>query len=555
MNEEDFPEARRRAHLRAFELVWEVQASSREPAAEVEHLLAHARAQDWPEVVLGCLFVRVMHTWWVEDPALVDAVAELKAAAEEHGDDAMVAGALAAEAFALHVAAAGTSALDADRSLAAAVVILESSDSAALERVNAHLNCALALNERRMWELQEQQYAAADKLLSECGLPTIAAVVHFNRAELRLLWVLGERTVDPEAAVRRLPRVLEGIAEALTVDMQQEWRLELRAMRALALALAGAPVAQEVAQLAELYRGDRYVGYLHLALSLAEDEVGPRRARQGVLDALATIDPRVMPAEYELALCRAAELEAGRRPGSAAGLVYGTHLARTRWVERSSALDVMAARLQAERQRAENDQLRRQAHLDALTGLANRRGLERYVEALGRRGVEAVAVLVVDVDRFKDINDRFGHSVGDEALVHVAEALAASVRAEDLACRLGGDEFVVVLAEPGLPVAHDRGRVILSRLAERPWSQRRADLVVSVSIGIAAGPVACWERVVASADSALYRAKSAGGGRVHADEAADRAGDRAGDRAADRTGDRAGDRVADRVPHPSPHGG
>lgn len=131
-----------------------------------------------------------------------------------------------------------------------------------------------------------------------------------------------------------------------------------------------------------------------------------------------------------------------------------------------------------------------------------------------RRGQEEVSVLAVDLDLFKQINDRFGHGVGDEALVEVAQALSGSVRAEDLACRLGGDEFMVVLATANPDAGRQRGEQVLGKLAARPWQERHPDVHISVSIGIGAGRLDDWDGVLARADAALYVAKEGGRGRV-----------------------------------------
>jgi diguanylate cyclase (GGDEF)-like protein/PAS domain S-box-containing protein len=167
-----------------------------------------------------------------------------------------------------------------------------------------------------------------------------------------------------------------------------------------------------------------------------------------------------------------------------------------------------------ERKRAE-ETLRRQAEYDALTGLANRhRFRARLHEALDRcdRTGMAMALAYLDLDRFKAINDEFGHEGGDQVLVEFARRLEASVRSTDLVARLAGDEFVIVLEH--LADAHDAELVAAKILAAMPAPLRLGDrdVPLSTSIGLAmrapGGPDA--DALLREADRALYRAKAAG---------------------------------------------
>jgi diguanylate cyclase (GGDEF)-like protein/PAS domain S-box-containing protein len=153
---------------------------------------------------------------------------------------------------------------------------------------------------------------------------------------------------------------------------------------------------------------------------------------------------------------------------------------------------------------------------DALTGLANRRLLlQRLDQAVGRAGRAGtrLAVLFVDLDRFKTVNDGLGHGAGDALLVEVARRLKATVRSTDTVGRLGGDEFVVLL-DP-LRADPDAGRVagaIVAALAE-PYAIGGQELISAASVGIALYPAdgASAAELVGRADAAMYRAKSRGG--------------------------------------------
>lgn len=166
-----------------------------------------------------------------------------------------------------------------------------------------------------------------------------------------------------------------------------------------------------------------------------------------------------------------------------------------------------------ERQRVEK-QITFMARHDALTGLPNRTMFnERLQHALADVGRGAgAAVLCLDLDRFKSINDTLGHPVGDELLRAVAERLSACVREVDTVARLGGDEFAVVQA--GVERAEEAGTLaarIVAALSE-PYVLSGHNVVVGASIGIALAPTDATgaERLLKCADMALYRAKSDG---------------------------------------------
>jgi diguanylate cyclase (GGDEF)-like protein len=158
---------------------------------------------------------------------------------------------------------------------------------------------------------------------------------------------------------------------------------------------------------------------------------------------------------------------------------------------------------------------RQLADLDALTGLHNRR---YFHETLARECARAhryerkLALIVFDLDDFKDINDRIGHLAGDAALAEAAERVRDVVRTADIACRVGGDEFGVILPESSLEDADQLYRRILSAVSSRPLG---AAGKIYLSAGVAElrpedDPVSLFQR----ADDALYRAKEAGKGRV-----------------------------------------
>ena len=177
---------------------------------------------------------------------------------------------------------------------------------------------------------------------------------------------------------------------------------------------------------------------------------------------------------------------------------------------------VVTARDVTER-RALEDQLAYQAFHDSLTGLANRALFsERIAHALARgvRRQNVIAVLFIDLDDFKTVNDSLGHAAGDELLVAVAERIRASIRPEDTCARLGGDEFAVMVES----ISDPEGAVAVARrilgTMSKPLTVRGAEVAVQGSIGIALGSGdQTASELMRSADLAMYRAKSEGKGR------------------------------------------
>lgn len=157
------------------------------------------------------------------------------------------------------------------------------------------------------------------------------------------------------------------------------------------------------------------------------------------------------------------------------------------------------------------ERLRRDGLTDPLTGIPNRRFFEeRLAEEVRRlrRRPGAAALLLVDVDRFKNVNDRHGHQAGDRVLQAVARALAAGLRESDVLARWGGEEFVILLPDTPLGAAGE----IAERLRRRVMGAGcRPAVTVSIGLAAAAGDPGIW---LERADRALYGAKAAGRNRV-----------------------------------------
>jgi chemotaxis family two-component system sensor kinase Cph1 len=154
---------------------------------------------------------------------------------------------------------------------------------------------------------------------------------------------------------------------------------------------------------------------------------------------------------------------------------------------------------------------------DPLTGLPNRRLLmDRLEQELAQaRHTEQLAVIFLDIDRFKTINDGFGHPAGDAALLHVAAALASAARSGDTVARIGGDEFVVLCENVSSEAAISLAGRLLSAVAVEPEGSPGWRVTASAGVALAGSGADAWQ-VLSAADTAMYRAKVAGRGRVSA---------------------------------------
>ncbi|WP_404709875.1 GGDEF domain-containing protein [Sphingomonas sp. MMS24-J13] len=164
------------------------------------------------------------------------------------------------------------------------------------------------------------------------------------------------------------------------------------------------------------------------------------------------------------------------------------------------------------------DQARRLAATDMLTGLLNRRGFEEAARALiasARRHGRSVAVVVINVDRFKQVNDRFGHPAGDRVLCQLCGTIAEGIGRRDIFARIGGEEFALVMADVDLEAAECAAEVLRAAVAEMVVDLA-TPLQVTASFGVAELRDSDGELadVVRRADEALYRAKETGRDRV-----------------------------------------
>jgi len=181
---------------------------------------------------------------------------------------------------------------------------------------------------------------------------------------------------------------------------------------------------------------------------------------------------------------------------------------RDRLIEEISLLRGKVARLQ---ERVE--QLDQLAHQDSLINLPNRRGfmreLERLIARVDRYGINA-AMLFVDVDGLKMINDTLGHRAGDEALIQVANLLSKGVRHSDVVARIGGDEFGILLESSDADAAHETAARLIEQISSCEVLHDGEALPLGVAIGVGMiDALDTAEAVMERADEAMYRRKAA----------------------------------------------
>lgn len=178
-----------------------------------------------------------------------------------------------------------------------------------------------------------------------------------------------------------------------------------------------------------------------------------------------------------------------------------------------------------------NRKLQRYALVDQLTGLQNRRaGMESLTQAwsVSERSGEPVTMMMIDIDKFKEVNDSHGHAVGDKVLIEVAATIRASARKEDAVCRMGGEEFLVICRNADLASSLHAAERLRKAVSKLRVNIENKQLGVTISIGIASREAEMSDpgSLVNAADKALYAAKSKGrnrschfrDGKVHFDE-------------------------------------
>lgn len=388
-------------------------------------------------------------------------------------------------------------------------------------------------------------HEVAQSFATPLCLDAAAPPLRSRKGDLHLLGSVILRAADGTAlgwlcALDKQPRTLDAVARRALDDAACIARelLDRPEERRLALAIAGSGTGV----------WDRHIpsGQIHYSsgwkalLGYADDEISNR-----IDDAYARVHPDDL--DYVQATIRA-HFE-GRTPAYEVEHRLRHKEGHYLWVcsrgkvtERDDAgrpLRMIGTTTDiTERKRIEAE-LQVLATTDFLTQLPNRRHFMQRIEAeLGRvqrSQLHGSAILMCDLDHFKEVNDRWGHGVGDEALRHFASILRRSIRRIDFAGRMGGEEFAVVLGDTDIGSAVTFARRLQQQLADQPLLLGCERIPLSISVGIAPlqaddGSV---EAALSRSDDALYRAKQNGRNRIECHGAATRETERAARRARD----------------------
>ncbi|WP_377642391.1 GGDEF domain-containing protein [Oryzobacter terrae] len=505
--------ARSADHHAAFELARSQIRTSQTPEYDpdvVTRLQETATEHGWADVLLVADYVRLLANESDPDeaPALHAALLER---ARASGDPVFEALALGQGATAVMWGARAR--LDADRDLARATVLLRDAAPGHKMLGSAHVECATAYLDRDMWDLalEHTSAAAAQWETDEHDVERMGTLL-YNRAEINLRRLCVLRQAGPAPELAEYGERARYAAQHVPVErIPESWRIDVHIFENLVDAIAP-PEAAAPREMAD-GAGTDFATYVALARSFVEPD--PGEARRFLAEAIDAWDRVRHPELFLLALTRDAELESTQLGFETAGLRVARELALRRHEARVAAVEAMASLIREETMVSEHARLRVEAELDVLTGVANRRGLAGHVAALTDvvRGVgrdREMALVLVDVDHFKGVNDTYGHDVGDEVLVRVAGALRAVVRDSDLVVRWGGDEFILLLDTDNPAVATKRCRAVVRGIRAEHWDDLAPGLAVTVSIGFAVGKVSALDDLREAADRALYRAKDGG---------------------------------------------
>lgn len=390
---------------------------------------------------------------------------------------------------------------------------------------NAYTGVGLGYHQLRLYELALPNYEAAYAVSAHDGRQAgNQAMWQCNLATLHLEWALELYRVHQVAGGEE-HSLAAGRHAALALEKAggpdaERWRQDAHLLAGCAA--AGGPDPAAAAEAIERYaaaldlRGQRIeVAFALPFLAVALSRSGQQTRALEVIERAATDLPADAGWLTRAAVShtRANLLAKDGGPAATAALAYGDTLAEALWGQRLGTLHTATTMKSYDQLRKEHERVARSAEADEVTQVPNRRAFDRVVDSMKGSGDDRrVAVLVVDLDKFKSVNDAWGHAAGDGVLRAVAAVLAQEIRDGDLVARLGGDEFGVLLPGAGGSLAHNVAQRMVSAI------ENLEDCPVTVSIGVASGPTSGVLSTWHAADLAMYVAKRAGGSRAHLHE-------------------------------------
>ncbi|CAM00158.1 GGDEF domain-containing protein [Saccharopolyspora erythraea] len=394
----------------------------------------------------------------------------------------------------------------------------------------ALIDIGLVLTQLGVYEMSDQVMARAHQRIRESGGPHEIAVHMINRCRMLLGWGLRlERVGQVAEATDRF-----ATASAIAVAVEGPWRESLfprvadrpasEQMPVLGAAHALAqPHVEHIVRLEALRDLDRSMHpreQIIIAIALSRCLSGAGRGEEAVRllsETRTELKDDTSEPTLRISLAREyaqlSELDADST--SEALRDYALELETELWTMREVRLSTLATRLDNYRLNHRHDAITRQALQDPLTGLSNRRALDERLDKLqDRHDSQPLSVALVDLDGFKEVNDRCSHAEGDDVLRVVASTLRDTLRTDDFVARYGGDEFVVLLPGVTLTAAEAALQRTVEAVDRLPYQLSRG---VTLSIGVVAmRPQESGGQVLARADAAMYQAKRGGGNQVSA---------------------------------------
>jgi diguanylate cyclase (GGDEF)-like protein len=515
------PDPVRRAALHAaYHLVEAVQLSDvGEARVEIASRLADAERSGWSDTTATLLFALAVDAFVNLPDDAAAAIDHLIDRAEALGEPGMLAAGLALRArLALRDGDVVKHLADASR----AVVVLDV-DCDPLARGSGLVSAANAYDDLNLWELGDELHDRAEALLPLCDDQRLRPVIEINRGLNWFWWTAALLEVGENEQAEQL---LRDRTEDLLMDLPESWALELRISRLARLILMHAAGQGEVQELRELGHhfpaddgGPNWLPRMQVFLGLAHDALQAQRYDVATTNADAARElAGIHGTAYERSFAEwtAMLIEERRDPTArSAARAYAASLAKQRWGERIGRLASARAQIHSERQQGQHEGLVRRTMEDPLTGLGNRRAFDQRLihERDSLSPQTTIAMVIIDIDEFKRVNDRFGHACGDAVLCRVGAIVRSVLRPDDLALRLGGDEFCAVITGASPQVVQERADRIGELVILEDWESLVPGLALTVSVGAAsaagAGAIAdLYQR----ADIALYAAKAAGAG-------------------------------------------
>jgi diguanylate cyclase (GGDEF)-like protein len=345
-------------------------------------------------------------------------------------------------------------------------------------------------NEKQFIDLTNQSITASKKALVMCRQTTD------RRGEVTCLLNLAEAQSQLGQHVQAL-----ALIDSLVLNPERDTKLSF-CQRCETRGL----VLQALGRLNEAR--DEFIKAVELATGTIS-EFSARSMLASVLEEIADYRGALEQQKRALKVFQEHNSETARRTASIAAVRYQTLQAEKRAHEFQNQADQLIKSNEHMNRRSED--LERQAFEDALTSLPNRRRLDQLLQ----EDYRILSVVLLDVDHFKQVNDRFSHLVGDTVLSTLAQLLRESCRGDDMALRYGGEEFVLVLRHTsmqGLLTTAERTR---TSIAAYNWDRLAPGLKITASFGVAqGGEVNSSKQLIALADQRLYAAKQAGRNQV-----------------------------------------